>query len=574
MSSPQRPSNRLRMPLSRRTFLSGASALTALSASIGVAEWLQLFRRQGVPGTPGQWRLAQARAADDSSTGGAEEPRFLIYWFLEGGWDAYSCLSPVDTPNHSSIVVSAGELNPTPSWSDQFYRVKGYGATPYPLATDTQGMRIGYLAVPGAALLPDACVISSHYGSTFHSGSRFDFHYGKYSRSLSEARQSDERTVLQAFCEAKGSGFLLPHISWHRWLADGELALSNYPEGTGYYEKLGPSYAHTVYGKTPEYFRQRLLSLGDLATSTRRAMIRGYTDNLHDNFLNGKDGATVRAFSSALEIYRSMVEGELTVDPTTLFTDPTLRAEFNIQPGDESPTETSVNGNPARSKESPHVRVQAMMAYECMRASLGCGFWIESRDVRCFDSHRSRKTVLDTDSNSDQLAKIKTELWEPLQALVNRLKSTETPGLPGRSLWDQTTLVVTSEMGRTIMGDVTDIVSSEGTPDELYTKVLEQDVCQHWPVNSVMFLGGRVQKGLQVGRVGAQTLDAIPIMPDGRLDPAFDPQSGLLVGTESASSFVPDAGHVYATALALSGVDPAGKGRNERPALSFVQASS
>ncbi|MFM7200604.1 MAG: hypothetical protein ACKO6N_07420 [Myxococcota bacterium] len=561
-----KPSNVKSGGLSRRGLLAGAGTLGALS----VMDWLGLFAREGVPGTRKLWELSTARAAEDSSTGGAEETRFLIYWFQEGGWDSYALFAPVDSANDSSIVVPAGELYPTPSWSDQRYRVKGFGTSPYPYASTVNGLRVGYLALPGQALFPDLCLLSSHYGNTFHSGGRFDYHYGRYDRSLTGYRQADERSVMQAFCEAKGSSFLLPHISWHRWLADGELALSNYPEGTGYYEKLGPAYAHTIYGKTPEYFRQRLMAIGNVADAARAERIRQYTDNLQDNFLRGRDGASVKAFASAVEIYRSLKSGELTVDPSTLFTDPDLRAHFGVSSADESPTETSVNGNPARSKESPHVRVQAMMTYECMRALLGCAYWIESRNVRRFDAHRSRKEVLEKDSNSDQLATIKDELWNPLIAFVSKLKSTEMPGMAGKSLWDQTTIVLCSEMGRTLSGDVTEILESTNTDSEKYTQVIEQDVCQHWHVNGVGFLGGSVRGGRQYGGVGTSTFEAIPILPDGSLDPAFDPVTGKQLRTPSSQGFVPDAGHVYATALKLAGVDPVGKGRNTRSALTFI----
>ncbi len=248
-----------------------------------------------------------------------------------------------------------------------------------------------------------------------------------------------------------------------------------------------------------------------------------------------------------------------------------MREELGVAVGDEVPTYTSVNGNPARSKETPHVRVQAMMAYELMRAGLSCAFWIESRDVRRFDSHRGRAWILNNDSQPDQLSDMNEDLWDPLKAFVARLKATECPGLPGRSLYQQSTIVLASEMGRTIQGDVESILNSDGTANEKYLAILEQDVCQHWPVNSVAFLGGDVDGGKQWGGVGSSTLDAIPLLADGTLDPAFDPATGVLRPGQQASGFVPDAGHVYSSALALSGVDPTNKGRNQKPALAFLK---
>ena len=69
------------------------------------------------------------------------------------------------------------------------------------------------------------------------------------------------------------------------------------------------------------------------------------------------------------------------------------RPQFNIQPADETTSAAAVNGNPARSKEYPNTNVQAMMAYELMTKGLSIGFWIESRDVRGFDTHFPRRGV-------------------------------------------------------------------------------------------------------------------------------------------------------------------------------------
>jgi hypothetical protein len=550
---------------SRREFLRGAGALGAISTM----EWLGFFRRYGVPGTSKEWGMAKARAQSDAGPGG-DGPTFLIYWFQEGGWMSYSMFSPVNTPNHSTLVIPEDELNPTPAWSDQYYRVTGY-EDDNNFTQTSNGIRYGYLAAPGLSLFPDMAIVSSHYGNVFHSGSRFDYHYGRYNRSLGAQREADERTVLQAFAEEKGASFLLPHISWHRWLSDGELDLAQYPEGTGYYGKLGPSHAHTIYGRTPADLKSRLAAIGDVATAQRRSIIGGYVDNLHDNLVNSRDGQSVRSFSSALDIYRSLTSGTLTVDLNTLFADDALRTEFGVQSGDEVPTFRSVNGNPARSKESPHVRVQSMMAYELMRAGISCCFWIENRAVRGFDSHRGRENVMGNGTQPNQLTDINENLWDPLAIFVNRLKTTETPGMPGVSLWDRTTIVLASEMGRTIQGNVDEILTGEGTTNEKYTAILGQDVCQHWDVNSVVFMGGNVDGGKQFGGVGESTLDAIPLMPDGSLDPAYNPTTGLLEGTQDPASAVPHAGDVYATALDLAGVDPTGRGRNTGNPMTFVK---
>jgi hypothetical protein len=99
-----------------------------------------------------------------------------------------------------------------------------------------------------------------------------------------------------------------------------------------------------------------------------------------------------------------------------------------------------------------------------------------------------------------------------------------------------------------------------------------QDISQHWKVTSAAFMGGNVKGNTQYGGIGENTLLAIPLMPDGSMDPAYDPSTGELKpgAHKSDQSFIPNHGDVYSTALYLSGIDPKGKGRNNRPPLRFI----
>ncbi len=532
--------------MKRRAFLQGAAA----GGAISVLDWLGWFERFGVPGTQKSLGLAEAAAQ------AAATPHFLIYWFQEGGWDSYSMFAPVDTANNATMTIPAGTLNPMPAWSSQFYRPKGYPSATQTLKQVSGNVEYGYLAGGGLSLMPDIAVVATHTGNAFHSGSRLEYHYGKYQNyyAPSAVRAPNERTVMQAFCEAYGANIPLPHVSWHRWLSDGELSEATYPEGTGYYEKLGPAYANTVYGETPPDMRARLSSLGAVTTGAKGVRIRAFVDNLHNEFLQGKDGPSVRAFASAVAIHRQLTNATgITVNPATLFQDPTLIDEFQVTAADQQTTSTSVNDMPARSKNTPNVNVQAMMAYELMTAGISIGFWIENRQIRGFDTHRDRDSIFGNQGQTDQLSTMTTNLWNPLTALVKRLKSTQAPGATG-SLWDYSTIVLASEMGRTLSGDVTPILMDNVKyPDDptKYDNIMQQDCCQHWEVNSAAFLGGTVLGKRQYGRVGTTSLAGIPIMPDGTLDPAFDPITGSLLSgqTASTSSMLSDAGTVYSTAL-------------------------
>ena len=62
-------------------------------------------------------------------------------------------------------------------------------------------------------------------------------------------------------------------------------------------------------------------------------------------------------------------------------------------------------------------------------------------------------------------------------------------------------------------------------------------------------------------------------MPDGSLDPAYDPATGELKtgAKKSLLSSIPDHGDVYATALYLSDINPQGRGRNQRGPLRYIK---
>jgi hypothetical protein len=64
----------------------------------------------------------------------------------------------------------------------------------------------------------------------------------------------------------------------------------------------------------------------------------------------GRADQAVAAVSSAVGIYKQLTSGTgVIVDPATLFTNPTLRADFGVTSAHEATNSTSVNGNPARS---------------------------------------------------------------------------------------------------------------------------------------------------------------------------------------------------------------------------------
>lgn len=550
-------------PLPRRGFL---RRLGTTVAGLSCADFLGHFRAHGAPPDS---RIDEV-AADVARA--SRDPRFLVYWYLEGGWCGYDMFNPVETDNNviARLDRISDERYRVLQWGEDGYRVQKHGA-----------IRHGFLADPGRELFPDMAVLSSMHTGSGHSRDRLKVHMGDYNLKQTAEREEDERSVMQAFAEATGQPYAMPSLSWHWWLSDGELNEVQYRGRRGYFHALGPAHAHTIYAGTPHKLKQLLLRAREGSADPVGRGIESFLDNAHREFFKDENADAVASYHSARQIYKQMNARGATLDPATirgLFEDQSLKESFGIRPEDELLTYRSVNGNKARSKFSPAVNVQAMMSYEMMRAGLSCAFFIESRDVRRFDSHFSRKRLWKGKDDTpvgmpDQTAMMKQDLWTPLIEFVRRLKETEI-GDSGRSYFDRTNIVITSEFGRTIHGNVEGILKKAIDEEKKASEIGGQDICAHWKVTSCAFLGGAVRGDAQYGKTGDKTLTAIPILPDGTLDPNFDPISGeLRSGREpNPESFIPNHGDVYATALALSGVDPGGKGRNRRPPLRFVGA--
>jgi hypothetical protein len=537
------------------------------AAGLSCADFLRHFLAHGLPYDPRASLLA------DDAVAAADHPHFLVYWFLEGGWCGYDMFNPVMTANH---VVDR-----LPNISDERYRVLQWGQENYGIYQHGN-IRYGFLASDGKDLFQDMAVLSSMHTGTGHSTERLRTHMGSYQFRNGDERQEDERSVMQAFAEVYGQPYLLPHLSWHWWLSDGELNEVQYTGRRGYYHALGPRHAHTIYAGTPANLRRVLLRMQEESGSEVGRQVESFLDNAHREFLKDENIDAVRSYRSAREIYVDLRKQGLRLDRSNLlklFSDPELHERFQVKPPDELITYRSVNGNKARSKQSPNTNVQAMMAWELMSAGMSCAFFIESRDVRRFDSHYSRSRLWHSDGTPvgmpDQTEKMRTDLWDPLHAFVDRLKNTEY-GSTGNSYFDYTNIVLTSEFGRSLHGNVDSILAKTMDEKKRESEIGGQDICAHWKVTSCAFLGGNVAGDRQYGKIGDKTLMAIPIMPDGSLDPNYDAASGELLPdrAQHPDSSIPNHGDVYATALALSGINPKGRGRNDRGPLKFVVARS
>ncbi len=567
--------------LSRRSFLR-RGAQTGLA--LGAADFLNYLMRHGDP--------REGRAFADSIAAKVQEaadPHYLIYWFVEGGWESYDMFSPLDTANNVVTRLPAAQI------SNERYRVLKWGQ-PDHYITKTGNIRHGYLAEGGKSLFADMAVLSSMHTGEFHSGDRLKAHMGSYDLHLQGERENDERSVTQAFAQTYGQGHVLPNVSWHWWLSDGELNEVQYTGRKGYYAGLGPAHAHTIYASTPANLRDFLLRMHSNSSDVVNRQIERFLDDSHVHLRRDSSIETIKAYNSAREIYGNLTAAGKKLDRnmlSTLFYDAELKAKFNVKPGDELITYQSVNGNKARTKFCPSTNVQAMMTYELLRQDLSCVAWIETRDIRSFDSHHGRKDLWENDRKTprgqpDQTDMLKRQLWEPLTALVELLKKTP-HRRTGKPIWEHTTIVLTSEFGRTIHGDVDSILKSTMPESDKQKMVDGQDISQHWKVTSAAFLGGTVQGDRQWGGVGSKTMLAVPLLPDGKSHPDFNAITGEgPVGWDDPKhaafkqakydeymALIPNHGDVYATALYLAGIAKKDQaGRNNRKPLTYIKKAA
>ena len=501
----------------------------------------------------------------------AAEPRFLIYWFIEGAWMSYDMFGPVVPVRNDSKF---GDLPRDPNdWgviSEQVYRTKDLSPEQFRRHGE---IFHGPLAEDGKELFGEMSILSSALTGSGHTRDRFKAHYGVYKADMKARREPDERTVLQAFCEQTGRPYLLPNLNWHRWLSDGELDIAAYPEGTGIYHALGPSWAHMIYPQTPKYTRDLIQQTLAMRNDTRNHAVQRFLEQPRQKILADKNSPELQSFASALDVYKRLIEGApQNIDTKTLFLDKKLRDEFQVSPADEEIDFEVINATLARSKYTPNINVQAMMMYEMMTRGLSCAGWLECRMVRCFDHHWSRKKILEG-YPFDQREMMRQELWTPLKTFVRKLKETEY-GDSGKSFYDYTTIVLASEFGRTVSGNIGSILEKTDLSEEdKRTQILGQDISAHNPVNSVAFLGPRARGGAQFGWVGQKTMQPIPIHPKtGELDPRYDRDGNLRPGyNEPSPDFIlPNHGHIYSTSLKMAGVNPQAAGKNDPPHLPFL----
>lgn len=549
--------------MNRRRFLSKtAQAAGALAATDFFSYWL----------SDGLDSLSPAlTAAVKDHAREASEPRFLIYWFMEGAWMSYDMFGPVvpirNDANFTDLPRDPGDWGAV---SDHVYRTKDLSPTDFRRHGE---IFHGPLADEGRELFGEMAILSSALTGSGHTRDRFKAHYGYYTVDMKARREPDERTVLQAFCEQVGRPYLLPNLNWHRWLSDGELDIAAYPEGTGIYHALGPPWAHIIYPQTPKFTRNLVRQTLAMRNDERNHSVQRFLEQPRRNLLADRNSPELQSFASALDVYKRLIQGnDERIDTGSLFLDPGLREEFGVDPADEEIHFELINQTLPRSKYTPNINVQAMMMFELMTKGLSCAGWLENRLVRGFDHHWARKKIL-SGYPFDQRDMMRTQLWDPLKTFVRKLKETEY-GNSGTSYYDYTTIVLSSEFGRTVGGNINAILENQDLDEaEKRKQILSQDISAHNPVNSCAFLGPQVRGGSQFGWVGQKTLQPIPIHPKtGDLDPRYDRDGNLRDGYHEPSDefIMPNHGHIYSTALKLAGVDPGAAGRNESPHLPFI----
>src|SRR4029079_17842421 len=161
---------------------------------------------------------------------------------------------------------------------------------------------------------------------------RLKAHMGSYNLRLQADREEDERAVMQAFAEVYGQPYVLPNLSWHYWLSDGELNEVQYTGRKGYYHALGPVHAHTIYAGTPDNLRQFLTRMHNSSNDIVNAQIQDFLSGANSVALKDEHIEAVKSYASPRKIDESISSKGKTLDKpmlTKLFTDAEPKQKFN-----------------------------------------------------------------------------------------------------------------------------------------------------------------------------------------------------------------------------------------------------
>ena len=247
-----------------------------------------------------------------------------------------STQSTLRTTSSSDSRISATNVTESSNGARMIFTINTHG-----------NIRYGYLAEAGKDLFSDMAVISSMHTGSGHSRDRLKVHMGHYGFKQTEQREDDERSVMQAFAEQYGQEYVLPSLSWHWWLSDGELNEVQFTGRRGYYHGLGPTHAHTIYAGTPAKLRKLLLQMEETAGDAVAAKVDQFLQDADRQILKDDNIHAVRSYHAARDIYRQLSSKGRNLDRSELgrlFRDAELRERLGVTPKDELITYRSVNG--------------------------------------------------------------------------------------------------------------------------------------------------------------------------------------------------------------------------------------
>src|SRR5579883_1382011 len=139
LSEMRRPHPGNAAALNRRDFF--RRAITT-AAGVSALDFLSYFNAYGSPLPDKATRMAHDKAAE------GDTPHYLIYWYVEGGWESYDMFSPLDTAKRVVHRLPPDQV------TKERYRVLKAGQPGYTISK-TGNIRHGYLADPGRELFPE-----------------------------------------------------------------------------------------------------------------------------------------------------------------------------------------------------------------------------------------------------------------------------------------------------------------------------------------------------------------------------------------------------------------------------------
>lgn len=405
--------------------------------------------------------------------------RKFVFAYFEGGWDQLLGLDPRDpaTTNAMQHLI------------DPAYGQLGYGYSSRGVQT-AGALKFGPAVPPSFMQIAGECSIINGItmDTAAHEVGRRYFITGRFPRGLEAVGSSTASEILAQIGESSP----IAHIS----------------AGVEAYAEKMPSFAHAL----------NVNSLSDLAVAlTPIASLDPAIKNAVEKFQDQSPGC------EGLRLNRDGLTSQLqeSVRRSRSYITSQLSSVFDLTRNDTEMAGLRMLYDIAAAQGD--TSAPEVMAFAAGQA-------IKKNVAQCVSFQAARALDTHADWAQDQPGR-QEQGWKVLAALITDLKNTA-GSMPGKTMLDETTIMVFSEFART----------------PLFNNIRGRD---HFLGNSVLLAGAGVKRGMRVG--GSAAVGQMPIETDLATGIAYETPTQMMRDSGQVQILTPK--HVLATVLASAGLD-------------------